>query len=95
MLTVLDFLKTIKGNVSFIKIFTGDNHIILVSRDEANDFKQILVRTVLNNSVEEYEINYSSKTETLRLFTTLSLQQIDLAFELHTKVESDIHEDGF
>lgn len=83
-ITVLEFMKAIKENVCSIEIITADNRVIRAYRDDDADFKQQLIKAVLNKPADEYEINYSSKTETLRLFTQMSLQQIDRAFDVTT-----------
>lgn len=84
-ITVLEFMKAIKEDVCFIVIMTSDNHVIRASCDDDREFKQQLVKAVLNKPADEYEINYSSKTATLQLFTPMSLQQIDRAFRSEIK----------
>ena len=73
---------------------TADTHVIHINyeNDDDDDFKELLAKVVMSGSVDGFEINYSSETKTLRLFTSMSLQQLDDAFfpekvgEYHGKI---------
>ena len=76
---IRDFMKAIRKPVEMIKIFTSDYKIVRVDvvndRALASDISEL--DAVTNRGVNNFEINYNSKTKTLLLYSALSLDDLD------------------
>lgn len=86
--SVKDFIDNLKQDVQYMKIITSDNKIVHADLENDSLFRHQLVRAILNENVENFEINFSSKRKILQIYTSMTLKELDKNFIKITRDDS-------